>query len=361
MDDSSGDVGGSGSTPAKLTIVDTWLEPLADSACGDDLEYDNEFLEMTKASAGKPADVIGQAAAQPPDWRMVRTHAESLFDRTRDVRVAVYWARAMLRLEGASSLPDSLRLVRGLLERYWDEVHPRPDPDDGDPYARLNALNDMISVDCMAGDLREAAVIKNRAYGDFTGRTVEIAMGVLEPRATDMVLTPLQIEELLRDASAEDPELKRMPVDAKRELEALTELVRERVGYARTPDFKPLTDIFTALANWTAPAENADPNTASVADNGADGGGADASRRGRGSGLGDRIDSRADATRAIEMVCNYLERTEPTNPAQLLLRRAGKLINKNFLELVREFAPDAVGEVARVMGVSPEEFFGDSH
>ena len=69
----------------------------------------------------------------------------------------------------------------------------------------------------------------------------------------------------------------------------------------------------------------------------------------------------ADATRAIEMVCNYLERTEPTNPAQLLLRRAGKLINKNFLELVREFAPDAVNEVARVMGVSPEEFFGDSH
>ena len=359
MDDSSGDVGGSGSTPAKLTIVDTWLEPLADSACGEELEYDNEFLEMTKAAAGKPQTSFEEA--QPPDWRLVRQHAESLFDRTRDVRIAVYWARAMLRLEGACSLPDSLRLVRGLLQRYWDEVHPRPDPDDGDPYARLNTLNDMISVDGMAGDLREAAVIKNRAYGEFTGRTVEIAMGTLDPRSGDMVLTPAQIEDLLRDASADDPELKRMPIDAKRELEALTELVRERVGYARTPDFKPLNDIFTSLAGWMGPAENADPNGARVADNGADGGGSDASRRARGSGLGDRIDSRADATRAIEMVCAYLERTEPTNPAQLLLRRAGKLINKNFLELGREFAPDAVNEVARVMGVSPEEFFGDSH
>ena len=55
MDDSSGD--GSGS--AKTTIVDTWLEPLADSVCGEDLEYDNEFLEMTQAAAGKPETTFG--------------------------------------------------------------------------------------------------------------------------------------------------------------------------------------------------------------------------------------------------------------------------------------------------------------
>jgi type VI secretion system protein ImpA len=355
MDDSSGD--GSGS--AKTTIVDTWLGPLADSACGEDLEYDNEFLEMTQAAAGKPETTFGPA--EPPDWRQVRRLAESLFDRTRDVRIAVYWARAMLRTEGAASLPDSLRLVRGLLERYWDEVHPRPDPDDGDPYARLNALNDMVSLDGMAGDLRESAVIKNRAFGELTGRGIEIALGTVDPRQTDMVLSADQAAQLVRDAAEDDPELKRLPGDAKRELDALTELMRERVGYARTPDFKPLTDIFSAMAGWVAPAENADLNAGAVQDNEADSGGTEAPRRARGSGLGDRIDSRADATRAIEMVCAYLERTEPTNPAQLLLRRASKLINKNFLELVREFAPDAVGEVARVMGVSPDEFFGDSH
>ena len=42
------------------------------------------------------------------------------------------------------------------------------------------------------------------------------------------------------------------------------------------------------------------------------------------------------------MVCEYLERTEPTNPAQLLLRRARKLVNKNFVELVRELAPESL-------------------
>ena len=77
--------------------------------------------------------------------------------------------------------------------------------------------------------------------------------------------------------------------------------------------------------------------------------------RTRSGGLGTRIDSRADALRAIEMVCDYLERAEPTSPAQLLLRRASKLVDKNFLELVREFAPEAFGEVAKVMGVSADE------
>ena len=65
--------------------------------------------------------------------------------------------------------------------------------------------------------------------------------------------------------------------------------------------------------------------------------------------------SRDDPLRAIDMVCEYLERTEPTNPAQLLLRRARKLVNKNFVELVRELAPESLNEVARVMGISAEE------
>ena len=55
------------------------------------------------------------------------------------------------------------------------------------------------------------------------------------------------------------------------------------------------------------------------------------------------------------MVCDYLERAEPTNPAQLLLRRARRLVNKNFLELVRELAPESLGEVARIMGMSADE------
>jgi type VI secretion system protein ImpA len=36
------------------------------------------------------------------------------------------------------------------------------------------------------------------------------------------------------------------------------------------------------------------------------------------------------------------------------------LINKNFLQLMRELAPDALSEVARIMGVDPETISADS-
>ena len=66
-----------------------------------------------------------------------------------------------------------------------------------------------------------------------------------------------------------------------------------------------------------------------------------------------RISSRSQALHAMDAVCAYLEFAEPTNPAQLLLKRARRLIDKNFLELMKELAPDALNDVAKIMGVNP--------
>jgi type VI secretion system protein ImpA len=73
------------------TKVGGWLLPLADEAapCGPDLEYDNEFLALTQAATGKPESQFGPA--EPPEWRKALEVAEGLFDRTRDLRVAVLW------------------------------------------------------------------------------------------------------------------------------------------------------------------------------------------------------------------------------------------------------------------------------
>ena len=46
MDQSTGGESGSAGSPARLTIVDTWIQPLPGAACGENLEYDDEFRAM---------------------------------------------------------------------------------------------------------------------------------------------------------------------------------------------------------------------------------------------------------------------------------------------------------------------------
>lgn len=365
MDDSAG-LGNSG----QPTIVDTWLEPLGEPACGEDLEWDNDFLEMAQAAAGKPGTQFSDDKdAVPPDWRAVHRYAEGLFERTRDLRVAIYWARAQMNIEGARTLPDSFRLIHGLLERYWDDLHPRPD--DGDAYARINALNDMASPAGLYGDLRQGTIFASRSVGELHGREVEIALGVLDPRDGEMPLSSAHLEQMLAAAVEEDASLRTVPQRAADWLEKITGLMNERVGYAAAPDLGSLSKLLSGLAGLM-PGEAASHDD-SAGDAAYDSGHVDAEapvagaaapaarRSGRGVGLSGGVESREDALRAIDMVCSYLERTEPTNPAQFFLRRARKLVDKNFLELVRELAPESLDQVARTMGVSAEELGGSSY
>jgi type VI secretion system protein ImpA len=130
--------------------------------------------------------------------------------------------------------------------------------------------------------------------------------------------------------------------------------MRDRVGYAAAPEFKSLRTALSGLSDLM-PREPGGSQDAASGDGREGSGGGPGSARGSTGSFNGVIESRVDALRAIDMVCEYLERTEPTNPAQLLLRRARRLVNKNFVELVRELAPESLGEVARVMGISPDE------
>lgn len=355
MDDSPG---GDAAVP---TIVDTWLEPLPGNPVGDNLEYDDDFREMEKAAAGRPATQFDEGVA--PDWRQVLARTQSLFERTRDLRVGVYWLRARTHLDGAVALPEGMRLLTGLLERYWDELHPQPE--DGDAYARVNALNELASAVGLLADLRESVVAADRSVGEVRGRDVELVLGLLEPRADEAPPGRGALEQMLDGIAERQPSLRRFPKDALERVDAVQQLMRDRVGYAAAPDLSPLRKLLAGLVGLVPEASGAaagDGAAASqdAADDGADdapaaGGGGGTVRRGGRAGLSGNIDSRTDALRAIDMVCDYLERTEPTNPAQLLLRRARKLVNKNFIELVKELAPDGLTEVAKVMGLTPEE------
>jgi type VI secretion system protein ImpA len=67
-----------------------------------------------------------------------------------------------------------------------------------------------------------------------------------------------------------------------------------------------------------------------------------------------KLASRADAKKMLEQVCAYLEQAEPAHPAPLLIRRAMRLLDMSFMEIMRELTPDAVGEIEKLGGIREE-------
>lgn len=346
----AGDADGSEGQP-----VDGWLEPLEGNACGEDLEYDPSFLELDQAVAGKPETQF--AAAQPPSWPEARGLAEELLGRTRDLRIALSWARARINLDGLEALPEGLRLLHGLLDRFWDGLHPGLDPDDGDAFARISVLGSMDKLDGLLGDVRQALLINDRRMGGLRTRDVEIALDRLAARPDESPPTAGQIQGMLGDMPDLAARLRSSCEQGRQQVLALQRLMNDKFGIENAVDVKALRGMLEAIESLLPDPDAAADDDNDAGDSGASDDGAPRQRRGGGGPMA--IESRQDAIKAINLICAYLERSEPTNPAQLLLRRAERLIEKNFLELVRDLAPDAMAEVARIMGVDADSIGRD--
>jgi type VI secretion system protein ImpA len=329
----------------------TWLLPLRDESapCGPDLEYDNDFLAITQAAAGKPESQFGPA--EPANWRGVLEAADTLFERTRDLRVAILWLRANLHVLGYGALPAGLKLLIGLVEQHWEHVHPLPDPDDGDPYARVNAFTVLREAEGLIGDLREARVVADRSIGEVSVRAVEVALGQSPARSGEADIGTGPISQMLGVAVGKTPELRGVCQSAVVLTKQLMSLLNEKLGVGTAPDLKPLYTLVNGVVSLLPPEAGAeaeaDAGEGAVGDEGAPRGGA---KR----GLSGTVNSRDEAIRAIDMVCEYLQHAEPTNPAPLFLRRGRQLINHDFLQLMKVLAPDSLSEVARVVGVDPD-------
>jgi type VI secretion system protein ImpA len=326
-----------------------WLQALddADAPAGPDLEYDNDFLALTQAAAGKPETQF--AAAEPPDWRGVRKLAESMMARTRDLRVAVLWVRALVRLDGFGGLLPGLKLLDALVTVQWAGVHPLPDPDDGDPYARVNALTVLGTLDGLLGDVRTARLVQDRALADLTARAVELALGLAPAAGGEPEPGRGAVEQMLAAAIASDPALRTRCGEIAERARQLNLAIEAALG-GEAPDLQPLVKLLNGIVTLLPPDPEAEAEAAGEAGGGAAGAGGAAPAR----GLAGSVNSREDAIRAIDMVCAYLSRAEPTNPAPLFLKRARQLISHDFLQLLKVLAPDALPEVARIVGVDPD-------
>jgi type VI secretion system protein ImpA len=265
---------------------------------------------------------------------IMRRSEQHLRTAGKDLRVAQCAAIALLARDGVTGYVDGMRLIDQLLERFPDSAFPLPDPDDPDDVSERGG----VVVELTAGDgclalLRPLVVLDAGRAGRFTldmlGGTADgvgdDALGAAMQEAGTEVVGRAQAR--LQDACA--------VIDAVLDRFAPGALSFGRGGEARARQLLARAGLRLSGGSEVAAAAEGESAAEAVT--------------GRPSGAG-TLNTREDARRLIQQVCAFLERSEPSHPAPLLLRRAERLLGMSFYEIVKDLAPNAVGDIDQLAG-----------
>ena len=340
--------------------LDALLAPLGDDApAGPDLEYDPDFMALERDAAPKAERAIGDAvkAAEEPDWDRVAAQAEQLLGRSKDLRIAIHLVAAWTRLSGLAGWAAGLKLVQGLLENFWDTVHPQLDADDdNDPTMRVNSVVPLGDLQAVLRYFRTTPFVQSPRLGRYTLRDLRIANETLKVSAEDGGAPPAtmtDIEACCMDCAEEElvaaAEAVNASFDSAKTIDAI---FNDRVGTAG-PELKMLLSDIYELKKFIEPQlarrMPQDGGDADAAEG--DGGGA----TGGVAAVSGKIASPQDVMRRIDELCEYYARCEPSSPVPLLLRRAQRLVGKDFSDLLKDLAPSGITELQVITGTTDEE------
>ncbi len=338
-----------------------------DAPSGEDLEYDPDFIDLELAAMPKEEHQVGDSviAGEEPDYKEVIAAAKKVLARSKDMRAAVYYANAALRVEGLKGLEDSLVYIRRCCEEYWESCHPQLDPDDDDdPTMRMNAIAGLADNDTVLRGLRLAPMTESRGFGRFSLRDIQLARGEVPPGKDDDVPDPGAISAAFQDTPAEFLRgLDKSITSCRETLKALERVLDDKVG-PMGPDLSTLSrtlyDMQHAFEHFAAELiapEEGEEETAEGGEapeegaEGAEEGAAPAAARGpaQAKGVGS-ISSRKDVTQALDKIIEYYGRNEPTSPLPLLLERAKRLVNADFVTIMKDLAPEGLEKFNMIAG-----------
>ncbi len=339
------------------------LEALAQPASseppsGPNLQYSPEYANLERAAAGKPERQVGAAIvpAEPPDWRAVRDQSAALLVGSKDLRVAALLVRALIETEGFEGLAGGLTLVRRLVEEQWPTLHPMLDAEDNDdPTFRVNAMAALTHRDVLQA-IRSAPLVTSKAFGSVSLRALDGAAPRPSP-AAGAKPAPQQGPS----AGALEAAFQQVAPDVLVQATAtLARCSQEAAALAlgwseRLPSSGP---DFTELRRTLAQAhqsvrtrmEQRQGDPAQPAAEGNGGAAAEAAEAPAGATLRGEVRTRDDVLRAIDAICAYYARAEPSSPVPLLLQRCRRMVTMSFVDILKEMLPESVAGLQKIAG-----------
>lgn len=343
-----------------------------DQPSGPDLEFDADFGSLERAAQGKPEQQFGSTIipGEAPEWKEVVALSDGLLERSRDLRVLAHLAVARLHLDGLPAFAEVLAVMRALLDAQWDTVHPQLDAeDDNDPTLRANAMLRIAHPGTVLRHLRGMPLASSPRLGQYSWRDAALATGEVESDQGDERPSETTIRSAFQDTDpARLTALREAAARAADSATGIGEVFDSRAGYGTGPDLGDLAKLlqqigrtierYALLGNsGEPPADVAEEEMSAARDAGGVPVAAAVSARPFGAVTAaslSEVTTRADALRLLDLVCRYYNRYEPSSPLPMLIERARRLAEKDFMDILRDLAPDGLMQAQNIMGTRDE-------
>jgi type VI secretion system protein ImpA len=347
--------------------IDKLLAPVTeDFPCGEDIDEQGGLFQIEQDSKGVPERQVGNqiVPAEPPNWRIVESQAIDLCAKTKDIRVYLHLIRSKLNTEGFSGFQDGLEVLQKNLQNYWDLIYPVLDPDDDyDPTFRVNLLMELCDSDSVLKTITSIPLAESKSIGRFSFRDINIANGRLAPVSTSEVEIPewSTIQAAFSDTNVDLlSEKHEAVIRALGSVVAVESFVTDSVGISNAPNFGDLRTLLKdiekclgeQLVRHGVGVEEVDVDQGLEDQADIESGG---NRLGNNRGVMTRIETRVDVVKALDLICEYYSRVEPSSPVPLLLGRAKKLVNMDFLAIMENMAPEGVNQIKVIAGLELSE------
>ncbi len=348
--------------------------PLTESSpCGENLDDDNLFYNFLLSSEGTQERSRGDdiIPASPPDWRVIKKDAEVFLKSTKHLWLISVFAQSVLNLEGVASFASCLKGLATLLEEQWDFVYPLVDHDADSSIEkvmeRISALSHLTHDKFVIDTLKDIPLARNKVTGPISLRIIFACANSTADAKPEF--DHGQISLIFRDDNQET--LKELLENL---VSCQNSLCRIQNSFSSFDallgvDFTTLSKILQAMIGSLEKYGNLSTKEQKDVIEPVDSqnekmlnqsGGQPSTLQTDGINFSKTIASREDVEVAIDTICAYYKKFEPSSPLPILLLRAKKLVHLGFIEILKNMAPESLESVYKIGGITEDSEDNDN-
>lgn len=324
------------------------MQPISEEKpAGESQQYSGLYDEIRESRRADENLAQGQwkTELKIADYRLViRVATPALETQTKDLQIAAWLSESLIKEHGFTGLRDSLKMLCGLQENFWETLF--PELDEGDMEGRANALEWLDGQAAFA--IKEAKITGGAGYSFFDyedSKKFDIPENIDTLDSTD--------QQKYRELSAQAEKENRVTADRWRKARAasrrvfyeqlsfdlgecfaehkeLNRVIEEKFDRNQMPGTsnlkKALDEIQTLVKRLLEEKRAEEPDAADETPAAAESTEAGAAVGGGQTAAvaGGAVQNRRDALKRLAELAEYFRKTEPHSPLSYLIQRAVK-------------------------------------